>query len=81
MISRWLFRDGVLVAQGTGMQTFDELSLKDDLMLSAIPSVSEPNQIMWMAYRMTQFLNLSWGWYALPREDATRLQALLLLQT
>ena len=80
MISRYLFRDDVLIATGTSMHTFDDESLKDDLMLSSIPSVVEPDQIMWMAYRMTQFPNLSWGWFALPKEEATRLRALLLLQ-
>ena len=79
-ISRYLFRGDVLIATGTSMHTFDELSLKDDLMLSSIPSVVDPDQIMWMAYRMTQFHNLSWGWFALPKEDAERLRALLLLQ-
>lgn len=80
MITRYLFRDDLLIDEGTSMKTFDEISLKGDLMLSSIPSVSKPNEIMWMSYRMTQFINLSWGWSALSSEETTRLRALLLLQ-
>lgn len=81
MNNRYLFREGVLIATAkNSYEIFDELSMKGDLMLSSIPSLPVLGQLNWQAYRMTQYDNLSWGWFPLPKEDTDQLRTLLLLQ-
>ena len=79
MISRYLFRDDVLIDTGTSMHTFDEESKKDDLMLTMRHPIVG-TEFCWSSFRMTQFYNLSWGWFPMPDEETARLRALLLLQ-
>lgn len=79
MISRYLFRDDVLIATGTSIRTFDEVSKKDDRMLVMHES-SVPNQYYWSSYRLALFEGNSWGWLSMPNTETTHLRALLLLQ-
>lgn len=79
MISRYLFRDDVLIDTGTSMRTFDEVSKKDDRML-AMRHPIVGSEFSWSSFRMTCFLNNFWGWAPMPEEETARLRALLLLQ-
>ena len=79
MISRYLFRDDVLIDTGTSIRTFDEVSKKDDRML-AMHESSTPGQYYWSSYRMALFHRNSWGWLSMPGTETTHLRALLLLQ-
>ena len=79
MISRYLFRDDVLIDTGTSMSTFDEVSKKDDRMLVIrFPIVG--NEFSWSSFRMACFIDNTLGWLAMPEEETARLRALLLLQ-
>ena len=79
MISRYLFRDDVLIDTGTSMSTFDEVSKKDDRMLCMRhPIVGY--EFSWSSFRMTLFIDNTWGWSPMPDEETARLRALLLLQ-
>lgn len=79
MISRYLFRDDVLIDTGTSMRTFDEVSKKDDRMLAmGYPIVG--TEFYWSSFRMACFIDNTWGWVAMPEEETARLRALLLLQ-
>ena len=80
MISRWLFRDDIVISRGTTMTTFDDVSKKDDRMLISTTSLADPSKLIWAVYRMTQYDNLSWGWYPMTQEEVDRYHALLLLQ-
>lgn len=80
MISRWLFRDDIVISRGTTMTTFDDVSKKDDRMLISTTSLADPSKLIWTVYRMTQYDNLSWGWYPMTQEEVDRYHALLLLQ-
>ena len=79
MISRYLFRDDVLIDTGNSMRTFDEVSKKDDRML-AMHESSTPNQYYWSSYRLALFEGNFWGWLSMPNTETTHLRALLLLQ-
>ena len=79
MISRYLFRDDVLIGTGNSTQTFDEVSKKNDLML-VMQDFIVGTENYWSSYRMTQFYNLSWGWFPMCEEETARLRTLLLLQ-
>jgi len=79
MISRYLFRDDLLIDTGTSMRTFDEVSRKDDRML-AMHESSTPNQYYWTSYRLALFEGNSWGWLSMPNTETVHLRALLLLQ-
>lgn len=79
MISRYLFRDDVLIDTGTSMRTFDEVSKKDDRMLVMHESLA-PDQYYWSSYRMALFVGNSWGWLSMPNTETVHLRALLLLQ-
>ena len=79
MISRFLFRDGVLIDSGNSVRTFEEVSEKDDRML-AMHESSIPGQYYWSSYRMALFHRNSWGWLSMPGTETARLRALLLLQ-
>ena len=79
MISRYLFRDDVLIATGTSIRTFDEVSLKDDRML-AMRHPIVGTEFYWSSFRMACFIDNTWGWVAMPEEETARLRALLLLQ-
>lgn len=78
-VTRYLFRDGVLIDEGTTLRTFDEVSQKGDYLLTD-NSYKFPNQ--WLAYRMTFFESPtpSWNWFSQPESVAKELRALLLLQ-
>ena len=79
MISRYLFRDDVLIDTGTSMRTFDEVSKKDDRMLvMRHPIVG--TEFSWSSFQMAYFIDNTWGWLAMPEEETARLRALLLLQ-
>ncbi len=80
MISRWLFRDDLVIDRGTSLHTFDDVSQKNDRMLLNTFSLSEPDKLIWAVYRMTQYDNFSWGWHPMPQEEVDRYRALLLLQ-
>lgn len=79
MISRYLFRNDLLIAKGTSMRTFDEVSLKDDRML-AMRHPIVGTEFYWSSFRMACFIDNTWGWVAMPEEETARLRALLLLQ-
>lgn len=79
MISRYLFRDDVLIAKGTSMGTFDKVYLKDDRML-AMRHPIVGTEFYWSSFRMACFIDNTWGWVAMPEEETARLRALLLLQ-
>ncbi len=79
MISRYLFRDDVLIATGTSIRTFDEVSRKDDRML-AMRHPIVGNEFSWSSFRMARFIDNTWGWVAMPEEETARLRALLLIQ-
>ena len=74
MISRYLFRDDVLIAKGTSMQSFDEMTKKDDRMLVV------GSEFNWSSYRMACFIDNTWDWLPMPKEETAHLRALLLLQ-
>lgn len=78
-ISRYLFRDDVLIDTGTSMRLFDEVTKKDDRMLVTRHPLagSEHN---WSSYRMACFIDNTWNWLPMPKEETARLRALLLLQ-
>ena len=79
MISRYLFRDDVLIVKGTSMQSFDEMTKKDDRMLVARnPAVG--SELNWSSYRMACFIDNTWDWLPMPKEETAHLRALLLLQ-
>ena len=79
MISRYLFRDDVLIDTGTSVRTFDEVSKKDARML-AMHESSAPGQYYWTSYRLALFEGNSWGWLSMPNTETVYLRALLLLQ-
>ena len=79
MISRYLFRNDVLIDRGTSIRAFDDVSKKDDRML-AMHESSIPNQYYWTSYRLVLFVGNSWDWLVMPEEETARLRALLLLQ-
>lgn len=79
MISRYLFRNDLLIAKGTSMRTFDEVSLKDDRML-AMRHPIVGTEFYWSSFRMACFIDNTWGWVAMPEEETARLRALLLIQ-
>ena len=79
MISRYLFRDDVLIASGTSMQTFDVISRRDDRMLSMRHPIVG-TEFYWSSFRMACFIDNTWGWVAMPEEETARLRALLLIQ-
>ena len=79
MISRYLFRDDVLIATGTSMRTFDEVSKKDDRML-AMRHPIVGTEFSWSSFRMACFIDNTCGWLAMPEEETARLRALLLIQ-
>lgn len=79
MMSRYLFRDGVLAYKGTYLSTFDEVSKKGDYMLY----IQHPilgTQYTWSSFRMVCFIDNSWGWHPQPDSVTQELRALLLLQ-
>jgi hypothetical protein len=79
MISRYLFRDDVLIADGTTLQSFDEVSLEGDYLLND-KSYIYPGQ--WLAYRMTwiDYPTPRWNWISQPDSVVQHLRTLLLLQ-
>ena len=79
MISRYLFRDDVLIDTGTSMRSFDEVSKKDDRML-AMRHPIVGTEFSWSSFRMVWFPNDFWGWAPMPEEETARLRAFLLLQ-
>ena len=79
MISRYLFRDDVLIASKTSIQSFDVISRKDDRML-AMRHPIVGNEFYWSSFRMARFIDNTCGWVAMPEEETARLRALLLLQ-
>lgn len=79
MISQYLFRDDVLIATSTPMRTFDEVSKQDDRML-AMRHPIVGTEVSWSSFRMTCFIDNTWGWLAMPEEETARLRALLLIQ-
>ena len=79
MISRFLFRDGVLIDSGNSVRTFEEVSEKDDRML-AMHESSTPGQYYWSSYRLALFEGNFWGWLSMPNTETVHLRALLLLQ-
>lgn len=78
-ISRYLFRDDVLIDTGSSSRTFDSVSKKDDRML-AMRNPVVGSEFCWSSFRMACFIDNSWGWSPMPEEETTRLRALLLLQ-
>lgn len=79
MISRYLFRDDLLIDTGTSMRTFDEVCKKDDRMLvMRHPIVG--TEFSWRSFRMALLIDNIWGWLPMPDEETARLRALLLLQ-
>lgn len=78
-VVRHLFRDGVLIASGPSLRTFEEISKKGDLLL-VDNTYKFPDQ--WLVYGITFYDNPTprWSWTPLPAEDAIPLRALLLLQ-
>lgn len=79
MISRYLFRDDVLIDTGTSMRTFDEVSKKDDRML-VMRHLIVGTEFSWSSFRMARFIDNTWSWLAMPEEETARLRALLLIQ-
>ena len=79
MISRYLFRDDVLIDTGSSISTFAEVSKKGDRML-AMHESSTPGQYYWSSYRMALFEGNFWGWLSMPNTETVHLRALLLLQ-
>lgn len=79
LISRYLFRDGVLIDEGSSLRTFDEVSLKHDFMLCRGYKGAACTEFVWMAYRMVWF-DPGWGWQSQPSRVAKELRTLLLLQ-
>jgi len=79
IISHYLFRDDVLIAEGSALRSFDEVSLNGDYLLSD-SSYIYPD--LWRAYRMTWFDNPTpkWNWISQPDSMVQHLRALLLLQ-
>ena len=77
MNTRFLFRDGVLIDSGSFNTTFEEVSQKDDRMLS-MHTVND--QTYWNSYRLVLFEGNSWGWLSMPNTETVHLRALLLLQ-
>ena len=78
-ISRYLFRDDVLIATGTSMRTFDEVSkLGDRMLVMRRPIVG--TEFSWSSFRMACFIDNTWGWVSMPDDEIARLRALLLLQ-
>lgn len=77
--SRYLFRDDVLIADGTTLQSFDEVSLEGDYLLID-NSYIYPGQ--WLAYRMTwiDYPTPKWKWISQPDSVVQHLRTLLLLQ-
>jgi hypothetical protein len=83
MISRYLFRDGVLAYKGTSLSNFLEVALKDDYMLAAIaPATDMPadeSGCSWSAHK--RVLNApGLAWKIQPESVTQELRALLLLQ-
>ena len=79
MISRYLFRDDVLIDTGTSMITFDEdFKLGDRMLAMRHPIVG--TEFSWSSFRMTLFIDNTWGWSPMPEDETARLRALLLLQ-
>ena len=80
MISRYLFRDGVLAYKGTSFSTFAEVSKAHDLMLTKRKSDSElPAADVWASYKLA-FNESSFAWKIQPDSVTQELRALLLLQ-
>ena len=79
MISRYLFRDGVLIDSGNSVRTFEEVSKQHDRML-AMHESSTPGQYYWSSYRLALFEGNFWGWLSMPNTETTHLRTLLLLQ-
>ena len=79
MISRYLFRDDVLIATDTSMRAFHEVSKMDDRML-AMRHPIVGNEFSWLSFRMALFIDNTCGWIAMPEEETARLRALLLIQ-
>ena len=79
MISRYLFRNDVLIDTGTFMRTFDEVPKKDDRMLSMWHPVVG-TEFSWSSFRMVCFIDNTWGWLPMPEDETARLRTLLLLQ-
>jgi hypothetical protein len=78
MISRYLFRDGVLSYKGTSLSTFDGVSAIGDFMLCIQhPIVGTKHN--WVAFRMV-FFDPGFGWHPQPESVTQELRALLLLQ-
>ena len=79
MISRYLFRDDVLIKTGTSMGALDEVSKKDDRILA----MSHPivgNEFSWISFRKALFIDNTLDWVPMPKEETARLRTLLLLQ-
>ena len=79
MISRYLFRDDVLIASGSSIRNFDEVSKQGDRMLSMRHPIVG-TEFYWSSFRMACFIDNTWGWVAMPDEETARLRALLLIQ-
>ena len=79
MISRYLFRDDVLIDTGTSMITFDEdFKLGDRMLAMRHPIVG--TEFSWSSFRMVCFIDNTWGWVSMPKEETARLRVLLLIQ-
>lgn len=80
MISRYLFRDGVLSYKGTSLSTFEEVFMAGDIMLTKGKSVSElPAADVWESYKLV-FNEPRFAWKIQPESVTQELRALLLLQ-
>lgn len=79
MFSRYLFRDDVLIASKTSIQSLDVISRKDDRML-AMRHPIVGNEFSWSSFRVVRFIDNTWGWSPMPEEETARLRALLLIQ-
>lgn len=80
MISRYLFRDGVMLDRVSGINKFNVKSLIGDYMLATrLPIVGQPSTYFWSAYKMVWF-DPGYGWHPQPDSVAQELRALLLLQ-
>lgn len=83
MISRYVFRDGVLAYKGSSLSTFDEVSKKGDYMLAARAPVTDTptdaSGYFWSAYKMVRF-DFGYGWHPQPESVTQELRTLLLLQ-
>lgn len=80
MSVRYLFRDGVLIDEGSHLRTFDEVSKGGDFMLVGIlQSVVPMERFIWSAYKMVWF-EPNWGWQSQPKSVIQELRTLLLLQ-